>query len=345
MNQNSLRKDYSVYHIFETEAYMKHILKLLYGIIALLSVMILVTVFSFIRRNQSSGQEGSVSVAGQTVSQGGPASGAVISEFGSFSSADSAVPARTSASGNTASAEISSDNTAVSANTADSSADSAAASSPSDSEDGTLADQESRAAEETPENTQNIIDTDQTVILDTVMGKMQYFNQQDSHWGSYLISGKDPMSTNGCGPTCVAMLIHAFGRNGGQVTPVTMADWAVANHQYVVGAGSQHSIIEAALPAYGFTVTSLQNSVSKETLLRELKQKHLLIGLMGPGYFTEEGHYLLMTGIDGNGNICIADPHSSENTSKSFSADFLISQLRTNAKDGGAPLWSISVAS
>lgn len=199
------------------------------------------------------------------------------------------------------------------------------------------------AAEAAPLDTSHfVIPTDQTVILDTVMGNMQYFNQMDSHWGSYLISGKDQMNTNGCGPTCVAMVIHAFGNSSEQVTPVTMADWAVANNQYVVGAGSEHTIVETALTSYGLTVTSLQSSVSAETIVSELQAGHLLIGLMGPGFFTDEGHYLLMTGLDSDGNICIADPHSSENTSRPFTADFLISQLRTDARDGGAPLWSIS---
>lgn len=190
---------------------------------------------------------------------------------------------------------------------------------------------------------QDIIETDQTVILDTVMGDMQYLNQMDSHWGNYLISGKDPMSTNGCGPTCVSMLIHAFGNTSETVTPVTMADWAVANGQYVIGAGSEHTIIETALQSYGLSVTSLQNTISADRIISELNEGHILIGLMGPGYFTDAGHYLLMTGIDKDNNICIADPHSSENTSRTFTADFLIGELRKDAIDGGAPLWSVSV--
>ncbi len=316
---------------------MKHVLKILYGIIAILSVMILVTVFSFIRRNSSGQKQGVISGVTKAAVQDADSEASSIDSTLRDVSASSASEAESAAG-------VSSDNAAsstlsVSANaSASANAPSSVSANAQNSVSGNQAAQPTAEAE----NTQNIITTDQTVVLDTEMGKMQYFNQQDSHWGTYLINGKDLMSTNGCGPTCVAMVIHAFGTNGGQVTPVTMADWAVANHQYVVNAGSQHTIVETALPAYGLTVTSLQNSISKETILSELHQHHLLIGLMGPGYFTEEGHYLLMTGIDGDGNICIADPHSSENTSKAFSADFLIGQLRKDAKDGGAPLWSIS---
>lgn len=326
---------------------MKHALKILYGVIILLSVMILLTVFSFIRRNQPAVY--SKSVAASDTEASSDARTGIRSLVGSRDAASSA--ARIESSENAAS-EYVTESSESSASAGESQASENASVSNSESGSTSSAASAGAAAGSTASPAtessgssaaaQNIIPTDQTVVLDTVMGNMQYFNQTDSHWGSYLISGKDLMDTNGCGPTCVSMVIHAFGSGGEQVTPVTMADWAVANNQYVVGAGSQHTIVETALPAYGLKVTSLQNSVSKETIVSELSQKHLLIGLMGPGYFTDEGHYLLMTGIDGAGNICIADPHSSENTSKSFTPDFLISQLRKDAKDGGAPLWSIS---
>lgn len=307
---------------------MKHALRILYVIIALLSAMILFTVFTFVHKHTTS-------VSARPANPSSAASFSTVNQAGSphqVSGTSGRESASVPSAENPAVSSVSENAAAVSAN-----ALSANAASPSGSPN------QNAAQSTVPADTQHfIIPTDQTVILDTVMGNMQYFNQMDSHWGSYLINGKDPMSTNGCGPTCVAMVIHAFGTASEQITPVEMADWAVQNQQYVVGAGSEHTIVETALQSHGLTVTSLQNSISKETIISELQKGHLLIGLMGPGFFTEEGHYLLMTGLDASGNVCIADPHSSENTSKPFTADFLISQLRTDAKDGGAPLWSIS---
>lgn len=312
---------------------MKHALRILYGIIALLSVMILFTVFTFVRRHAPSASVPPASIS-SAASFSAPDQAASSSKtLREMSHTVTSEPASVSSSENRTASSVSENAAAVSANTASANAASKS-SSPS---------QNAAAQSTVSVDTQHfVIPTDQTVILDTVMGSMQYFNQMDSHWGSYLINGKDPMSTNGCGPTCVAMVIHAFGSASEQITPVEMADWAVQNQQYVVGAGSEHTIVETALQSHGLTVTSLQNSLSKETIVSELQKGHLLIGLMGPGFFTDEGHYLLMTGLDASGNVCIADPHSSENTSKPFTADFLISQLRTDAKDGGAPLWSIS---
>lgn len=49
-----------------------------------------------------------------------------------------------------------------------------------------------------------------TSILGTSLGPMIYYNQSDDRWGSYLYGGSDPMSTYGCGPTTVAMLVHSL---------------------------------------------------------------------------------------------------------------------------------------
>lgn len=49
-----------------------------------------------------------------------------------------------------------------------------------------------------------------TVMLNTAMGPMLYYNQADARWGDYLYGGQDPMKKYGCGPTAVAMIINSF---------------------------------------------------------------------------------------------------------------------------------------
>ena len=127
---------------------------------------------------------------------------------------------------------------------------------------------------------------DYLFMLDSAMGPMLYYNQGDSRWGNYLYGGMDAMSQYGCGPTVVAMLIHAF--TGHAVTPPDMADWALANGFHSPHNGSRHGIIMGALSAYGLQVESAPGT-DYDTAAGLLRSGHVLIALMGKGTFSSDG--------------------------------------------------------
>lgn len=180
-----------------------------------------------------------------------------------------------------------------------------------------------------------------SVMLDTSMGPMLYYNQSDIRWAEYLYGGSDPMKKYGCGPTAVSMVINSFSPDRLGATPVELADWAFANGEYAPQGGSYHSLIPNALSAYGLEVNSVKNH-SHEHAAELLNTGHILVALMGKGSLTENGHFILITKLLDNGNVHIADPNSYANSTKEWSLNQLLSELK-GSHDSGAPLWAVSL--
>lgn len=193
-----------------------------------------------------------------------------------------------------------------------------------------------------PENNYEQQLSEYSVMLDTAMGPMLYYNQGDVRWGDYLYGGGDPMKQYGCGPTAVSMIINSFSSECSGVTPVDLADWASANGEYASKGGSYHSLIPNSLTAYGLNVESVKKQ-SSEDVSKLLQSGHILVALMGKGALTQDGHFILITKLLDNGNVHIADPNSYENSTKEWSLGQLLSELK-GSHDSGGPLWAVSSA-
>lgn len=165
-----------------------------------------------------------------------------------------------------------------------------------------------------------------------------YYNQGDPAWGSYLYGGSDPMVTHGCGPTALAMAVTSL--TGTPVTPIDTAEWAAQNGCFSQGNGSAHDIIPDGAKSYGLTVEKLA-VMTPEGIRTALSYHKLLIFLMGPGEFADSGHFIVVYGYLADGTLQIADPASTQRSSRTWTADELISQLMTGAKAGG-PGWVLS---
>lgn len=176
-----------------------------------------------------------------------------------------------------------------------------------------------------------------TVMLNTSMGPMLYYNQADNRWGDYLYGGQDPMKKYGCGPTAVAMIINSFSST--PTTPVSAAEWAADNGCYAPQGGSYHNLIQDSLSAHGIHVESVQQRTAGNAA-GLLDSGHILIALMGKGALTDNGHFILITEYLNNGNVRIADPNSYENSTKEWKLAQLMSELK-QCHDNGAPLWAV----
>lgn len=183
---------------------------------------------------------------------------------------------------------------------------------------------------------------DYDICLSSAMGPLFYYNQTDEKWSDYLWGGTDDLATYGCGPTTMAMIVNSFGSVSEQVTPITMADYCYEKGLFCQGHGSYHNIVKTVLTGFGFTVKSLQDSLSAESLVSALEKGHLVVALMGPGYFTDSGHYLIITAHNEDGTFSVADAKSLDNTLRTYNGNFLIENLHS-ARDSGAPLWEISL--
>lgn len=185
---------------------------------------------------------------------------------------------------------------------------------------------------------------DYNVYLDTALGPMSYYNQHDSHWGSYLYGGKDSISKYGCGPTTAAMIVSAFGNVNGSITPKEMANWSAAYGYYAPKSGSYHDYIPAVLSAFDLIVDSVSAENRTPAGIADLLNNgHILVALMGKGALTNGGHFIIITKQNPNGTVSIADPNSYPNTQKEWDPAQLMRELKKNY-DAGGPLWSVRVA-
>ena len=176
------------------------------------------------------------------------------------------------------------------------------------------------------------------IQLSSVLGPLTYYTQSDVRWGNYLYGGQDPLRTYGCGPTVVSMIVTSFTNT--PMTPTQMADWAYDNQCWSPSSGSVHALIPISLSAFGLHVEGV-NDRSPQSLTSLLSSGKVLVLLMGAGHFTNTGHFIIVTGITPDGQLCVADPNSPVLTSQTWSPDIIASELRTSANAGG-PIWSVS---
>lgn len=170
-------------------------------------------------------------------------------------------------------------------------------------------------------------------------GLLTYYNQSDPRWADALYGPTDRMAAFGCGPTALAMVVASYTSN--PITPPQMAVWASENGYCSSGEGSRHALIPEGLTHFGLTVRPMTDR-STEAVLDEIQKGRIVIALMNKGYFTNGGHFLLLTQYKEDGTIRIADPASWENTTQSWDPEFILSQVRSRAEAGG-PLWSVEL--
>lgn len=158
-----------------------------------------------------------------------------------------------------------------------------------------------------------------------------YFCQGDDAWNhnGYHIAGA------GCGPTSMAVVISSLTDK--YVTPVETTKWAY-EHGLYSSAGSQHRLIPDISQAYELKCEGVGRDKNK--IIEALKAGHPVVALMGPGYFTRGGHFMVLVKIDAEENVTVADVGSRKRTQFTYKLDDIISQSKNAQADG--PFWIIS---
>ena len=139
----------------------------------------------------------------------------------------------------------------------------------------------------------------------TYTDSVPLFLQWDKRWG-YESYDEDMIAIAGCGPTCLSMVcVHLL--HDESLDPKTIADFSVENGYRVDGNGSSWSLISEGGPQLGLNVWELP--LDEQSIISNLEQGNPIICVMGPGDFTQSGHFIVMTDyIDGM--IKINDPNS-----------------------------------
>ena len=158
-----------------------------------------------------------------------------------------------------------------------------------------------------------------------------YFNQGDGAWNQngYCIAKA------GCGPTSMAVVITSL--TGKWVTPLETAIWGY-QHGFYSREGSAHEMIPAMAAAYGLRCQGV--GTDYQAIKKALKAGKPVVCLMGPGYFTRGGHFMVLVAIDNNDCVTVADVGSRTRSAYKYRLADIIAQSK--GASAGGPFWVMS---
>lgn len=169
------------------------------------------------------------------------------------------------------------------------------------------------------------------ISKEVTKGEIPHFLQWDERWG-YETYGSDFLAVTGCGPTSLSMVVCGLTGDT-KWNPYEVAKMAEDNGYYVDGSGSSWELMSSGAEKLGLTVSSV--IFDTEHIRSTLESGQPIICVMGPGDFTDAGHFLVLTGVDQEGDIILQDPNSVERTKQHWDVQKLMNQMKN--------LWSYRV--
>lgn len=149
------------------------------------------------------------------------------------------------------------------------------------------------------------------------------FMQWDKRWG-YIEYGSDVAGLTACGPTCLSMCAYYFTRSD-DMSPDKMIAFSKKNGYCIKGSGSSWSLISEGGKKLGLDVVEIP--LVEKRMADNLNAGNLIICIMGPGDFTNKGHYIVLTGYK-DGKFSVNDPNSYKNSEKLWTFDEIKGQIR-----------------
>ncbi len=158
---------------------------------------------------------------------------------------------------------------------------------------------------------------------DTVaLGSVPDLKQWDQRWGYVEYCGA-ALGSTGCCPTSFSMVYMALTGKTDK-SPADMAALATTDGYAVDGEGTIGEFLVDDAGKLGLACEEF--SPSAASLVRYLKNGFVVIVNVGPGDFTDSGHFFVARGISSDGTIQINDPYSSVNTAKTWDANAIANQ-------------------
>jgi uncharacterized protein YraI len=135
---------------------------------------------------------------------------------------------------------------------------------------------------------------------------LTYYSQIDNRWRNkrYSSTGNasQTIGSSGCGPTSASMIVTACK---GAITPDVMSDLFVKYGYRSANNGTYWSAFRAIADEFDIGYSETTNFQRAIELLRN---NNYVVASVGNGLFTTGGHFIVLTGIDGD-TIKIYDPY------------------------------------
>ena len=135
---------------------------------------------------------------------------------------------------------------------------------------------------------------------------LTYYSQLDGRWKNKMYSSvgsyNQTIGSSGCGPTSAAMIVTACK---GAITPDVMADLFVKYGYRSANNGTYWSAFRAIADEFDIGYKETSNI---DTAISLLRNNNYVVASVGNGLFTTGGHFIVLTGIDGD-TIKVYDPY------------------------------------
>lgn len=155
------------------------------------------------------------------------------------------------------------------------------------------------------------------------MDSVPLFVQWDKRWGYEKYSGNF-FAASGCGPTTLSMVVVYLTHNR-EASPIAVAKYSKEAGYSVDGSGSSWTLISEGCMHYGVKAKTV--ALDDSRMKAELDEGHPIVVNVGPGDFTDTGHFMVITGYDDEG-FSINDPNSIEKSGKRWLFRNISSQIR-----------------
>ena len=156
------------------------------------------------------------------------------------------------------------------------------------------------------------------------MDSVPLFVQWDKRWGCLAYGDDSNVAISGCGPTTLSMVVVYLTHNR-DASPIAVAKYSKEAGYSVDGSGSSWTLISEGCMHYGVKAKAV--ALDESRMKAELDEGHPIVVNVGPGDFTDTGHFMVITGYDDEG-FSINDPNSIEKSGKRWLFKNISSQIR-----------------
>ena len=156
-----------------------------------------------------------------------------------------------------------------------------------------------------------------------VEGQIPQLLQWDERWG-YASYGTSIVAVSGCGPTCMAMVAAGLNKDP-SITPAKVAAYGTKNHYVDEDNNTYWAFMREAVG--NWNLSSYEGVLTEAQVSAELAAGHPIICSVGPGDFTQNGHFIVLTGYE-NGVVKVNDPFSKKNSEASWIFKDIADQIK-----------------
>ena len=164
----------------------------------------------------------------------------------------------------------------------------------------------------------------ETIGDDFVKGSIPTLFQWDERWGYVSYGSETIIAVSGCGPTALSMVVSGLMQDP-YITPAVIADYASANGYLDENLDTAWELMTIGVQHFG--VSGMMLGLDENAMAATLSAGSPIICSMGPGIFTNSGHFIVLTGYQ-DGSFTVHDPASKVRSSKTYTFDEFSDQIK-----------------